>query len=127
MVHLSWQDVRDRILAVTGGQVTEARRSEAGSNRSWVVTVVPSSAEADVTIVLVSATSCRDAGAVCTADGRPLTVLPAVALPGVPAPTVTPEPTPTTPAAPQGLSATASRQGISLSWQDPDDASITGY
>ena len=44
-----------------------------------------------------------------------------------PAPTPTPEEAGEPPAAPTGLSATASHDSVLLTWDDPDDDSITGY
>ena len=44
-----------------------------------------------------------------------------------PTPEPTPGPTPEPPASPTGLSATASHDQVTLSWDDPGDDSITGY
>ena len=42
-------------------------------------------------------------------------------------PEPTPEPTPSAPAQPTGLNAAATHDSVALSWDDPQDESITGY
>ena len=44
-----------------------------------------------------------------------------------PTPEPTPEPTPSAPAQPTGLNAAATHDSVALSWDDPQDQSITGY
>ena len=61
------------ILTVTGGTPTGARQLDKRSTRRWEVTVKPSS-DADVSIMLGPTTDCSAAGAVCTANGRMLSV-----------------------------------------------------
>ena len=47
--------------------------------------------------------------------------------PPEPEPTATPTPQPQAPAAPTGLSATGSDRAVTLAWNNPADASVTGY
>ena len=68
---ISFANVRDDVLDVTGGEVTRAQRLEAGSNLGWQITIEPAS-DAAVSIVLPTTTDCEAAGAVCTDDGRTL-------------------------------------------------------
>ena len=60
-------------LTVTGGTVTGVRQLDAGSAKRWEVTIEPSSG-ADVSILLAPTTHCEAEGAVCTTDGRKLSV-----------------------------------------------------
>ncbi len=69
-VAISYKALRDESFAVTGGQVTRARRVDSRSDL-WEITVEPDS-DADVTILLAAERACEEAGAVCTADGRRL-------------------------------------------------------
>ena len=68
---ISFVNIRDDVLDVTGGTVTGARRLQAGSNLSWEITI-ESASDAAVSIVLPPTTACEAAGAVCTDDGRTL-------------------------------------------------------
>ena len=68
---LSYVTLRDHAFAVTGGEVTQARRLEPGKNVRWEITVTPGSS-ADVAIVLNATTDCEADGAICTEDGRKL-------------------------------------------------------
>ena len=78
---LSYATVRDSVLSVTGGRVTQARRLAAPSNRRWGVTVKPAG-DAEVTIMVPPTTDCDAAGALCTADGRMLAIGRATLVPG---------------------------------------------
>ncbi len=62
--------MRSHALSVTNGRVRSAQRLT-GRRDQWRVTVEPTSVH-DVTVALAATTSCDDAGAVCTADGRML-------------------------------------------------------
>ena len=62
------------VLAVSGGEVTRARRLEPGSNRCWEITVEPSAGAGDVTVSLPATADCTANGAICTDDDRPLSV-----------------------------------------------------
>ena len=68
---LSYKTLRDDAFTVTNGRVSGARRLVRGSNERWQITVVPDAA-GDIVIELPPASDCAAAGAVCTADGRPL-------------------------------------------------------
>ena len=63
--------LRDKAFAVSGGAVRRAKRKQQGSNQSWTIHVEPSG-HAAVTVTLPETTDCGATGAVCTADGRPL-------------------------------------------------------
>ena len=67
---LSYTTVRDSLLEVTGGAVTEARRTTSGSDRSWEVTIVPAGASQAAEIVL-PVRACGPANAICI-GGRAL-------------------------------------------------------
>ena len=68
---LSCKTLRDDAFTVTNGGVRGARRLVRGSNERWEITVAPSAAGV-IEIQLPPAYDCAAAGAVCTADGRPL-------------------------------------------------------
>ena len=68
---LSYQTLRDAAFAVSGGTVRKAQRRQSGSNQGWTITVAPN-ADGAVTIQLPETTDCSASGAICTADGRPL-------------------------------------------------------
>ena len=78
---LSWVTVRDSVLDVSGGRVTQARRLEAPSNRRWAVTVEPVG-DGEISIALPPTTDCEAEGALCTADGRMLANGRATLVPG---------------------------------------------
>ena len=69
---ISYRTLRDAAFDVTGGGVTGARRRLKGSNLIWFIRVDPASANHTVTITLPETTDCAAAGAICTADKRPL-------------------------------------------------------
>ena len=71
-VDLSYVTLRDSAFTVTNGRVIAAWRVDRASNRRWGIRVEPSAAE-DITIVLPGGRACNAAGAICTADERPLT------------------------------------------------------
>ena len=68
---LSYKTLRDHAFTVTGGEVTNARRLEQGSNARWEITVRPNG-NAGVTVVLPVTENCEDQGAICTGGGRKL-------------------------------------------------------
>ena len=68
---VSYRTLRDHAFAVGGGKVRSARRRQQGSDRRWTITVEPSGFGA-VSIRLPETGSCSARGAICTADGRPL-------------------------------------------------------
>ena len=62
-----------RGLKVTGGTVTRVRRVQKRKDR-WKITIQPTNATTDVTISLRAHRACTARGALCTADGRPLSI-----------------------------------------------------
>ena len=72
-IEMSFVNMRDDVLDVTGGVVTGARRLTAGSSLGWQITIVPVS-NMDVSISLPLTVDCEAASAVCTADDRALSV-----------------------------------------------------
>ena len=69
---LSYVNVRESVLDVQNGQVTNARRVTQGSDQQWEVTVRPTG-NAGVVITLPPTTgSCASNDAVCMADNRKL-------------------------------------------------------
>ena len=67
----SYKTLRDHAFTVTGGEVTKARRLEAGKNLRWEITVQPSG-DGEVAVSLPATTDCDDEGAICTDNGRML-------------------------------------------------------
>ena len=80
-VELSHKDFSAGLLELTGAEVTRARRLDAPSNRRWEVTLEPTGS-GPVVIVVSAGRACADVGAVCTADGVPLSTRLAVTVPG---------------------------------------------
>ena len=76
-IEMSYVNMRDDVLDVTGGTVTSARRLaerlENGqpSNLRWEITIAPES-NVDVSITLPPSVDCAAVGAVCTAAGLAL-------------------------------------------------------
>ena len=68
---LGYKDLRDKVLEVTGGRITQAERLAEGSNLGWRLTVEPEGL-GDVGLELPATESCGAEGAVCTSDGRRL-------------------------------------------------------
>ena len=64
--------MRRRVLTVAGGAVTGAARVD-GESGVWEITVTPDSREA-LSITLAPSAECAADGAVCTSDGRALSV-----------------------------------------------------
>ena len=56
--------LRDHVLTVTEGKITDVERKEAGSNLKWKITLKPSG-DADVTVLLPVSTDCTAQGAIC--------------------------------------------------------------
>ena len=72
--------MRTRVLTAAGGAVTGAARVD-GESGVWEITVTPDSRE-DLSIALAPTEDCEAQGAVCTSDGRALSVAPAHIVPG---------------------------------------------
>ena len=70
---LSYVTLRDFAFTETGGEVRKAQRMDKPSNIRWLITVEPQG-NGDVTIVLPVTTDCNADGAVCTGDGRKLSL-----------------------------------------------------
>ena len=68
---LQGADGKASVIAATGGAVSRARRMDPPSNRRWAIVVEPDES-GDVTLRLPATTDCQAAGAICTADARPL-------------------------------------------------------
>ncbi len=72
---LSYVNVRDHVLTVTGGDVTSASRTEVDGSKSnirWTITLQPDGND-DVTVTLGPTTGdCTEQSAVCTASGKKL-------------------------------------------------------
>ena len=65
--------LRDQALMVSGGTITNARQLETGNNLGWEITVQPSGNE-EVIVMLLPTIDCAAQGAICTGDGRILSV-----------------------------------------------------
>ena len=71
-VSVTPEAMRTRVLTVAGGAVTGAARID-GETGAWSIAVTPDSRE-DLSITLAPAADCAADGAVCTADGRALSI-----------------------------------------------------
>ena len=115
--------MRTRVLTVDGGAVTGAARVD-GESGVWTITVTPDTRET-MSINLPPAADCEAYGAVCTSDGRALSNGKAHIVIGPGPETETQERS--APARPTGLTAEISHDSVTLTWEDPNDDSITGY
>ena len=79
-VDITPEDMRDHALTVIGATVTEAARVDDRSDR-WEITLEPAGTGA-VSILVPLNRACTETGALCTADGRMLTIAPAQSIPG---------------------------------------------
>lgn len=77
----SYRTLRDHAFTLTGGEVFNARRLERGKNVRWEISVRPSD-NAGVTVVLPVTTDCASPAAVCTQDGRKLSLRLELTVPG---------------------------------------------
>ena len=138
-VEESPENVGEHGVRVEGGEVTSVRQvggaPERKGDRSgngpkdesqdrevvWEFEIEPDS-DGDVTVSLEAGRPCDEPGAICTVDGRALSkgISTTVRGPDESAPS---EP----PAKPKGLTATATHDRVVLTWDDPQDDSITGY
>ena len=115
------EEMRDHALEVSGGRLTDAAPVDDRQDL-WELTIEPQGT-GPVSIVAAPGGSCKLAGELCTADGRPLTVALALQVPG---PTTQPGKTPATqapansaPDAPNQPQATAVFVGgVDLEWDD---------
>ena len=123
--------VRNHVLTIVNGEVTNARRTTQGSSLRWEITVQPDG-QGDVTVSLPRTTGCADPGAVCTRHGQMLSnkISTTISGPEPPQQEEKEEEQGTTepPPAPTGLTGTINDNGtITLSWAAPEDDSVTGY
>ena len=134
VINIGSEEFRDHALTVTGGSVTEAGRVD-GSNDLWEVTIAPST-PGDLTVTLPGGRDCEVDGAICGSPSAILVNQPSVTIPGPDS--VRPSNRNNTqteqqqaqgpPPAPENLTAVANADGsITLSWDAPDDDSVTGY
>ena len=65
--------LRDQALMVSGGTITNVRQPEMGNNLRWEITAQPSGNE-EVIVMLLPTIDCAAQGAICTGDGRVLSV-----------------------------------------------------
>ena len=115
------EEMRDHALEVSGGRLTDAAPVDDRQDL-WELTIEPQGT-GPVSIVAAPGGSCKLAGELCTADGRPLTVALALQVAG---PTTQPGKTPATqapansaPDAPNQPQATAVFVGgVDLEWDD---------
>ena len=63
--------MRDEVLQVSGGSVTDAERSDPTSTRNWQITVAPDG-DGDVFVLLTTGRACNESGAICTSGGKRL-------------------------------------------------------
>ena len=63
--------IRDHAFSVNGANIKKAQRKTQGSNQNWTVTVDPTG-NGGVSLTLPETTTCNNAGAICTDDGRKL-------------------------------------------------------
>ena len=84
----SYETLKDHAFTVTGGEVVQARRLEAGKNVRWEISLTPDG-DGPVTIVLPATTDCDASGAVCTGDGRKLSPGLEFEVPGLSTPEIT--------------------------------------
>ena len=80
---LSYLTLRDHALSVTNGALNDVSRvNRQGEEKDWEwnVTVTPDGSE-NVTVTLAATTDCTAAGAICTADGWPLSPAVTVVVP----------------------------------------------
>ena len=103
--------LRNQALTVSGGAITNVRQLETGKNLKWEITVLPSGNE-EVTVILLPTIDCADHGAICTGDGRGLSVGQAILVQGPPNSAASGAPT-INGTAQVGETLTASTSGIS--------------
>ena len=121
-------DLQDHALEVSGGQITAVSKVN-NEDRIREITVAPQ-AGGDVTIVLPTGRACEEAGALCSSDGQQLynRIELTVLGPGADSAPLQQEIVPTAPpAAPQNLVATLVNGQVVLTWDAPDDNTVTGY
>ena len=112
-------------VSLTGATVSSVRlHEEDGLQNAWIFFLDPHG-DGDIVFSLATGQPC-DSGGICTEDGGMLSEGVRVTLPG---PEEEDQQTPESPPAkPTNLTATVNADGhIVLSWEAPDDDSVTGY
>ena len=107
-------------LQVTNGAIVGRRRANPNAYDRWILRIRPSGDD-DVTLRLPATTgSCDAAGAICTPDGRPLSMPASATIEG---------PAAEVPDAPSAPTLTAGETWLEASWTAPEDngAAITDY
>ena len=107
-------------LQVTNGAIVGRRRANPNAYDHWILRIRPSGDD-DVTLRLPATTgSCDAAGAICTPDGRPLSMPASATIEG---------PAAEVPDAPSAPTLTAGETWLEASWTAPEDngAAITDY
>ena len=107
-------------LQVTGGNVTGGRRADPAAFDRWILRIRPSG-RGDVTVRLPATTGgCDAAGALCTPDGRQLSIPVSATIQG---------PSPGVPDAPAAPTLTVGTTWLEASWTAPSDngSGITDY
>ena len=84
--------LRDQALMVSGGTIANVRQLETGKNLKWEITAQPSGNE-EVIVMLLPTIDCAAQGAICTGDGRILSVALAILVMGPQNSAVTGSPT----------------------------------
>ena len=125
---MSYRTVRDSLFAVTGAVLAKARRVAPPSNRRFELTLAPSGNGA-VTLVRVALPACGEPGAVCTADGRALSTLPTLSVPGPAALSVADAEVREGPGATLAFEVTLDRERhapVTVEWATRDDTAQAG-
>ena len=118
---LSSTTIRDSLIKAEGATISQASRVNQESNKDWNIQVVPDG-NGDVKLWVDASASCDDDDAVCTDDGRKLTLISAAIVPGRREVTITatpetpsePEPTPETP-----LPEEQNGEALTATWSPP--------
>ena len=125
---LGWQVVRDHLFDVSEGSLTRVRRIGAVHNQGWALTVTPAGNK-PVTLTLQATTSCDDADAVCTSDGRMLTGGTTTSIPGPAALSVADDSVTEGPAATLDFKVTLDRTRhatVTVDWATSDGTATAG-
>ena len=125
---LGWQVVRDHLFDVSEGSLTRVRRIGAVHNQGWALTVTPAGNK-PVTLTLQATTSCTDADAVCTSDGRMLTGGTTTSIPGPAALSVADDSVTEGPAATLDFKVTLDRTRhatVTVDWATSDGTATAG-
>ena len=123
---------RDASLTAGGASIKRAQRKTAGSNQHWRITVTPDGTD-EISLSVLDTGSCDDVGAICTADGRGLSLRQAqlisyLAPPSQQtAPTPQPTPTPTPTLEPTPTPTPEPTPPFSVNWEPPSTHDGTAF